>query len=65
MEYLIMNAITLLVWIQLEQAFATKILIVLLHQYNKHKYSCVTRSNDDTNNNEFTRRPGLLCADND
>ena len=65
MEYLIMNAITLLVWIQLEQAFITKILVVLLHQYNEHKYSCVTRSNDDGNNNKFTRRPGLLCADND
>ena len=65
MEYLIMNAITLLVWIQLEQAFITKILVVLLHQYNAHKYSCVTRSNDDSNNNKFTRRPGLLCADND
>ena len=65
MEYLIMNAITLLVWIQLEQAFITKILVVLLHQYNEHKYSCVTRSNDDSNNNKFTRRPGLLCVDND
>ena len=65
MEYLIMNAITLLVWIQLEQAFITKILVVLLHQYNEHKYSCVARSNDDSNNNKFTRRPGLLCVDND
>ena len=65
MEYLIMNAITLLVWIQLEQAFTANILIILLHQYNKHKYSFVTRSNDDSNNNKFPRRPGLLCADND
>lgn len=65
MEYLIMNAITLLVWIQLEQAFTTNILIISLHQYNKHKYSFVTRSNDDGNNNKFPRRPELLYADND